>query len=160
MLADMHMEAQRLAMLEAMGIDVYVLRTHADMPVVTASETAQASSEGADLVVVCARAAKGDAHVARLRACLPQAIGLVPSRILWIEPDAVGELTAPPPARAYLLLGGALTRALGLHLSTTQQNTPVIAVADEPAASLRDGLSKRALWQALKPVARTLRTGA
>jgi hypothetical protein len=152
MLADKPMDSQRLAMLEAMGVDVYFLRTSVD------SQTALAPAAGAgvDLVVACAAPTAADRHGARLRKLLPHALGLAPDRIGWIEPDAAGELLPPPPARAYLVLGATLTRSLGVHLSTTQQNTAVIAVADEPAVSLRDGLSKRALWQALKPVARRL----
>ena len=48
-------------------------------------------------------------------------------------------------------------RALGVHLSTMQQNATAIAAVGEPAALLRDGAAKRALWQALKSVARRLR---
>jgi hypothetical protein len=36
----------------------------------------------------------------------------------------------------------------------------VIAVADAPHACLADGLARRALWQALKPIARHLRHSA
>jgi len=59
--------------------------------------------------------------------------------------------------RAYLALGAEMPRALGANLSTMQQMAATIAAADEPRASLRSGLSKRALWQALKPLARQLR---
>ena len=150
-------EAQRRDMLAAMGIDVYVLRTHTQA---TAPFATSVAAVDADLVVACAHTAAASVYAVRLRELLPHTLGIEPSRIRWIEADAVGAFAAPPSAHAYLLLGAPLLRTLGVHLSTTQQYTAVIAVADEPETSLRNGLAKRALWQALKPVARCLRAPA
>ena len=89
-------EAQRAALLQAMGVDVYCLR---------GSEQAIGHAGGTSVeaaVAVCAR-------------------------------------------------------SLGVSLSTMQQNAKTIASIGEPATLLRAAAAKRALWQALKPVARRLR---
>jgi hypothetical protein len=157
-------EAQRLQTLAAMGIDVYMLRTRgAGVPALGASAVqAEAPVAGANalpaLVVACAQGV--DAHTPRLRASLPLALGIAAARIAWIEPDDAGALSAPPAAPAYLALGADLARALGEQLSTMQQMSAVIAVADAPRACLGSGLARRALWQALKPIARHLQRSA
>ena len=158
-------EIQRLQTLAAMGIDVYLLRTHdvgaagdESGAVVPGSEisAAGAKAELPALVVACARRTDADVHTSRLHAALPLALGVAAARIVWIEPDAVGVLVAPPAAPAYLALGTEVARALGEQLSTMQQMSAVIAVADAPDACLGNGLARRALWQALKPIARHL----
>jgi len=158
---------QRQALLAAMGIDVYLLRGSAlDAAASSATPLADSVPEGAappqegiGLLVACARAGAEDAgRTQRLRALLPLALGVAAPYVRWIEADPAGELGGVPAARAYLALGAAMPRALGAHLSTMQQMSSTIAAADAPAASLRDGLAKRALWQALKPLARTLRS--
>jgi hypothetical protein len=156
-------EAQRLQALSAMGIDVYLLRTRgARVPAV--GETLQAEAPDAEantlppaLVVACAHGV--DADTPRLRAALPLALGISAARIVWIEPDGSGALASPPSAPAYLALGADLARALGEQLSTMQQMSAVIAVADAPRACLGSSLARRALWQALKPIARQLMRG-
>jgi hypothetical protein len=162
-------ETQRQTLLAAMGIDVYLLRTRdvgsvrgvgretakpVQVPSIPAADAAQ---ENIALVVACSRCAGDDTHTARLRAALPLVLGISAGRIGWIETDAGGVLAAPPPAPAYLALGSSLARALGEQLSTMQQKSSVIAVADAPQACLGNALAKRALWQALKPIARHLR---
>lgn len=157
-------EAQRLQTLAAMGIDVYLLRTRdAGVPAVantafaTDSPVGDSKSALPALVVACARSV--DADTPRLRAALPLALGICAARIVWIEPDAAGALASPPSAPAYLALGADLAHALGEQLSTIQQMSAVIAVADAPRACLGNGLARRALWQALKPIARRLQRG-
>jgi hypothetical protein len=160
-------EAQRLQTLAAMGIDVYLLRApdaavanvaRGEIAPVSQAAVGGAASAQPALVVACARDV--DAHARRLRASLPLALGIVAGRIVWIEPDATGALPAPPTAPAYLALGADLARVLGEQLSTMQQMSAVIAVADAPNACLGSGLARRALWQALKPIARHLRHGS
>ncbi len=162
-------ETQRHDVLAAMGIDVYLLRKRdAGVPAAAAARpdvpeaVAPDAAVPADivLVVACSRSVGADPATARLRASLPLALGVAAARIGWIEPGAAGELPAPPAAPAYLALGTELARALGEHLSTKQQMSSVIAVADAPQACLANALAKRALWQALKPVARRLRQRA
>lgn len=158
-------ESQRRELLHAMGIDVYLLRGAPVAPATrgaalvdsNAAPAAQSAMGEVELVVACAAAAGRDAAATRLRNLLPLALGLPGERIRWMAADADGTLPEPPPARAYLALGAEMPRALGANLSTMQQMSALIAAADEPAASLRDGLSKRVLWQALKPLARQLR---
>jgi hypothetical protein len=155
-------EAQRLQTLAAMGIDVYLLRTRGAAVGEAAAEAGpslQAPIAGAKagslaLVVACAQG--GDADTPRLRAALPLVLGISATRIVWIEPDVAGTLASPPAAPAYLALGADVARALGEQLSTMQQMSAVIAVADAPRACLGNGLARRALWQALKPIARHL----
>ena len=157
-------EAQHFDMLAAMGIDVYLLRTRDTAAVGDgdrADATASAASVGAisaspALVVACARGASADAHTGHLRGALPLALGVAAARIVWIEPDAAGVLATAPAANAYLALGADMARALGEQLSTMRQMSAVIAVADAPRACLSNSLARRALWQALKPVARQL----
>jgi hypothetical protein len=166
----MLVETQRLQTLAAMGIDVYLLRTRdaaatSDTPAAAALAPAisagGAQAESPTLVVACARSADADVHAARLRSALPLALGVAAARIAWIEPDAAGVLALPATAApAYLALGTDLARALGEQLSTMQQMSAVIAVADAPRACLGNGLARRVLWQALKPIARHLRRGA
>jgi DNA polymerase III psi subunit len=152
-------EAQRLQTLAAMGIDVYLLRTRSCAVVGEPALSLHAPVAGANaasLAVVFACARGDDADTPRLRAALPLALGISATRITWIEPDAVGALASPPSAPAYLALGADVARALGAQLSTMQQNSAVIAVADAPRACMSNGLARRALWQALKPIARRL----
>lgn len=146
-------EAQRRGMLAEMGIDVYLLRAAAPAP----AAPDKAVGDGAALVVACPTGTAASPHGASLRKVLPFALGIAAERVRWIEADAAGALPEAPDAPGYLALGAEMPRALGAHLSTMQQNAATIAAADAPAHSLRDGLSKRALWQALKPLARRLR---
>jgi hypothetical protein len=159
-------EAQRHEVLAAMGIDVYLLRkrdagkqsaaaVRLDVPEAVSPRAAMPAD--IVLVVACSRSVDADPATARLRAGLPLALGVAAARIGWIETDAAGDLPPPPAAPAYLALGTELARSLGAQLSTKQQMASVIAVADAPRACLANALAKRALWQALKPVARRLR---
>ena len=141
-------EAQRLSVLHAMGIDVYRLRAP-DAPA-SASARDDAADAGATVAVI----GKRDAIPARLQAQLPRALGVANERVHW------GDVTAahlPENAAAYVVIGTEGARALGVQLSTMQQNATLIAATAEPAVLLRDGAAKRALWQILKPVARRLR---
>jgi hypothetical protein len=150
-------EAQRLQTLAAMGIEVYLLRAHGAAVVGETALQAQAPAADANMLPALVVACAADAATPRLRAALPLALGISTARIVWIEPDAAGAFVSPPPSPAYLALGADLARALGEQLSTMQQMSAVIAVADAPRACLGNGLARRALWQALKPIARHLR---
>lgn len=154
-----------------MGIDVYLLRARdVAAPGGPARETTKpariptvaADARQADiaLVVACSSSVDADACAAYLRKVLPLALGVGAGRVRWIETDVAGTLAAPPSAPAYLALGTQLARALGEQLSTMQQKSSVIAVADAPRACLSSALARRALWQALKPIARHLRRSA
>lgn len=147
MLAD----SQRRDMLAAMGIDVYVLRA-------TQAERADTPASVADwLIVAATAAAMKSTQCAHLQKWLPGIVGLAPDRVRWIAADAADSFDSVPTAQAYLVLGAALARSLGAHLSATQQHSAVIAVADEPALSFGNAIAKRALWQTLKPIARRAR---
>ncbi len=137
-------DAQRLRILMAMGVDVYALRSQA--PAAAAPR----------LVVVSAQGVRRDTRLARLFVQLPHALGLASAAIDWLEADAHGALCAPPRAPAYLVLGAQMARSLGVQLSTMQQNSSAIAVTADPAQLPGSAADKRALWQALKPLARRL----
>ena len=164
----MHMlaEAERRSLLAAMGIDVYLLRQRGAGPTrivdeeiaePVAAPVASANPGNIALVVAHSGSAAADSHARLLHSALPLALGIPAARIAWIETDALGAFASPPSAPAYLALGTEPARALGEELSTMQQMSAVIAVADAPHACLASALARRALWQALKPVARHLR---
>ena len=137
-------ETQRLALLRAMGIDVFRLRA-ADPPAAVPAAAAQATN----VAVICGR----DAVPARFKTQLPRALGIAQERLLWLDPGAA----VPAAAAAYVVVGTEAARALGVQLSTMQQNTCVIAATAEAAELLHGAAAKRALWQVLKPVARRVR---
>lgn len=142
-------EAQRQQTLAAMGIDVYVART-------TVAASLAPAASAADVIVICTPATAQAAPTQCLRRALPLALRCAPARIAWINTAADGTFAPVPNAAAYLALGQTLSHALAEHVATTQQNNAIVAVADEPAVGLRDALSRRALWQILKPIARAL----
>ena len=137
-------EAQRLSMLQAMGIDAYCLRTAA----AAAPPLTQAIARGVAVI------GERNAIPARLHAQLPRALGVAAERVQWCDVSAAD---LPENAAAYVVIGTEAARALGVQLSTMQQNATVIAATAEAAALLSDGAAKRAFWQILKPVARRLR---
>lgn len=154
------MDANRLRLLEAMGIDVYALRAHDAAP---ARDAAQGNADGGEsagprLAVVCASGVRREARLARLFAQLPQTVGIAADAIHWLEADAGGALSGAADAPAYLVFGAAMARALGVQLSTMHQSTVTIAVTADPAQLPGSAADKRALWQALKPIVRRLRT--
>ncbi len=153
MLAEVQPDSRRRELLVAMGIDVYVLRG-SESALSRASKTSVASEW---LVVAAGEAAMKSTQCAQLRKALPAAVGISADRIRWLTADESASFDSVPAARAYLVLGSALARSLGAHLSAKQQNASVIAVADEPAHSYSSAMSKRALWQTLKPIARRIR---
>jgi hypothetical protein len=148
-------DAARLRMLEAMGVEVYALRVRASAPAASI-----APGTAPRLAVVCARGVRAEARLACLFKHLPQTFAIAAEAIQWIEADANGELRAAPQAPACLVIGGAMARALGAQMSTAQQNSATIAVTAEPAQLPGSAADKRALWQALKPIARRLRAAA
>jgi hypothetical protein len=146
-------ESQRRQMLAAMDIDVYVLReVHA-----VRTETRANDSAGAWLIVAAPDTAMKSTQCAQLRKSLPFMLGVTDDRVRWIVAEDAGSFDPVPSANAYLVLGAALARSLVAQLTASQQNAAVIAVADEPAISFGTAMSKRALWQTLKPIARRVR---
>ena len=148
-------------MLAAMGVEVYRLRSQPAQPTASADVGAIAGTAAANdatrLLIVCARGQRRDARLARLYAQLPRALCTDATSIAWTEADAAGAISPPPVVPAYLVLGSAMARAVGAHLSTAQQQASVIAVTADAAQLPGNAVGKRALWQALKPIARALR---
>jgi hypothetical protein len=137
-------ETQRVSILRAMGIEVFRLRAAAAPDAVV-----EAGFGSAQVVVVCT----SQAVPGRFRAQLPYALGIAPERVRWCEREA----EAPEDAAAYVVIGTEAARALGVQLSTMQQNRSIIAATADVPDLLRDGSARRALWQSLKPVARRMR---
>lgn len=164
-------ETQRQQFLEAMGVDVYVLRTRAESPVAEIIGRAADTEAGKKpivtrtaqrrLVIVCERAHGNSREVVdRQHALIVRALGLDAAQIDWLFADAKQLERDPPALSAWLVLGEHLARVLGQQLSTQQQNASVIAVLPALPNALRGGVNQRAFWQALKPLARVLRQPA
>jgi hypothetical protein len=163
-------EGRRLQVLAAMGVDVYQLRgvrgvVSADVLALPAliSESVGAAAIGAvsvNMAAVCARGIRAELRIARLFANLPRALGIVSSRLTWVEMAADGTLPALPDVPCYLFVGSAIARACAAQLSLTQQNQATIAVCAEPEELLAGAPARRALWHAIKPLARRLRAEA
>jgi hypothetical protein len=152
----------RAGILAAMGIEVYRLRERASAAVSgdvlgTSADTRASANAAPRVLIVCAHGQRGEARLSRLYAQLPRALRVDAAAIRWSEADAQGAIPPPPSVSAYLALGAPMARALGTHLSTAQQQAAVIAVTADAAQLPGDATGKRALWQALKPIARALR---
>jgi len=159
-------EGRRLQVLAAMGVDVYQLRVSdvaSRAPLALAAEVQENLVGGfvgaADIgvVAVCARGARTDLKLARLFAQLPRSLGIPASRVTWLEMSSDGALPALPVVPCYLFVGSAIARGCAAQLSLTQQNEAAIAVCAEPHELLAGVTARRALWQAIKPLARRLR---
>lgn len=142
-------EAQRREMLATMGVDVYVLRS--------APATAPAAMAGAiRIAVLCAKDDGLHPCANVLRKALSLALGCAAMRIDWIEVASIDAVEIPA-APVCLILGAEVARAVNAHEASKRSDDVLIAVADAPRLSLGDALARRALWQALKPIARYVR---
>lgn len=141
----MQVEARRRT-LAAMGIDVYRLRD------AMGSAQHSTATRRSHIVVVCAPEAMQSAAALHLRECLPRALGCAQSRVRWIGPHEA-DAAALSAQDACLLLDNRTASEFACGTAAPE----LVAVADAPAQSLRDGLARRALWQALKPLARYVR---
>ncbi|HEX6833561.1 MAG TPA: hypothetical protein VF132_08505 [Rudaea sp.] len=148
-------EPQRRVLLQAMGVDVYRVRAKPSVPDRAASdfENLDSTPNAARVVAICPRGYRETA--AKFCARLGDVLGVAPDRLTWLEVRDPAALAAPE-AEIYVVFGAPLARALGEKMSTMQQMRTLIALIDEAPA--RDGAAKRALWEALKPVARRLRS--
>ena len=135
-------EARRRELLGALGIDLYVPRA------------APERGCAAVLVVLCAAAVARTPGARHLQRALPNALGVPAPRVVWVAQEE-----ALPPAAACLVLGAEPGSAGDAQLSTMRQSGGLIAVAGKPDVCLGRPDARRALWQALKPVARRLREG-
>ena len=142
-------ETQRREMLATMGVDVYVLR---DAP-------APVPMRAADIriAVVYDEDDARHSNMTVLRKALPFALGCNAACIDWLPISAMDAATPLPPATAYLLLGAQVAGAAKVRIDKSRHDELTVAVADAPGSSLAHALARRALWQALKPIARRLR---
>ena len=155
-------EGGRLAVLAAIGIDVYRLRVSdapGDRSRVAALAEHSAVAEPVRLVVGCVNGAGRNGNLARLLPQLLRSVGVADAAVRRIETAADGSLAELPRAPAYLMIGAAAARACSAHLSIEQQNTLMLVVIDDEPASLHNAAAKRTLWQQLKPLAKRLRAG-
>jgi len=158
-------EGRRLQVLAAMGVDVYKLRATGGVAPVAAPGLAAGGREtigaaAANVVAVCASCIGAELRLARLFAQLPRALGANAARLTWIELAADGAAPALPDVPCYLFVGSATARVCAAQLSLTQQNQATIAVCAEPQELLAGAPARRALWHAIKPLARRLRAEA
>jgi len=146
-------EARRFEILAALGIDVYVLRA-APPPAALPAMAVAGEPASPRLVVACAPAARIELQPRCTQ--LVRALGLAQDDVAFLS---AGAAVAPPvpEAPAYLMLGAEAARACSAQLPLGRQQSAAIAVVDDSAARARDGAGKRALWSALKPLARRLR---
>jgi len=153
-------DARQLAILAAIGIDVYRLRARdAAIPVRPAAATAAPEpADGADIRLVIAAEAglRREPRAARRIAQRARAIGAADAQTRSID-VADGAAVALPDAPAYLLIGAA-ARACGSQMPIARQQAAAIAVIDELA--IATGAARRVAWQTLKPLARRVRAGA
>jgi hypothetical protein len=151
-------EARRLEILAALGVDVYVLRDAPPPapPALAVPDEPARQLSPPRLVVACAPAARIEWQPRCTQ--LVRALGLAQDAVTFLS---AGAAVAPPvpEAPAYLMLGAEAARACSAQLPLARQQSAAIAVVDDSAVRARDGAGKRALWSALKPLARRLRAG-
>lgn len=151
-------EAERQQYLHAMNIDVYVLRARVAMGAEAKTDSSVTTIDAAHprLIIVYERA---DVNMhERQHAQIARSLGVTAAQIEWLDADAAQRECSSSMPQVWLVLGEHLLQVLDQQLSTQQQNALVIAVVPALPHAMLDGARKRALWQALKPLARALRT--
>lgn len=149
--------ALRLRQLDAMGVVAYQLRRRA--PVAADAEAADAAATAPELAAVRV-AVISDQPRERTAAVLAAALGVAEAALLWHIPREGRLAELDHDATAFLVLGNHLARVLGAELPTTAQQAATIVVTSAPAQWRGDGMAKRLLWQALRPLRRQLREQA
>ena len=154
-------DGRRLELLAAIGIDVYRLRrpvgeaAPAGDPVAAPAD--RSAGDSGRLAIVCQRDVRVAGRSKLPIAALLRALRVGADAVTWVETSTDGSVSALPDLPAYLMIGAAAARAASAQLKLTQQQRATIVVTDEAPTLLRDAAAKRALWQALKPLARRLR---
>lgn len=149
-------DGRRRELLAAIGIDVYCLRATAGA--VEEAAPAYAAARVTRAVIACPAGTRSDAKLAKPFAHLVRALGLGADDAAWVETDGDRLKAALPNVSCYLMLGATAARACSAQLSLEQQTAATIAVAAESAEAFGDGPARRALWHAIKPLVRRLRT--
>ena len=149
-------DGRRLEILAAIGVDVYRLRAAA-RDAATPAPSGAAAAPAARIAIVCARAARAGSSGKSPLTPILRALGVDAAAANWIETTGDGGAGTLPDLPAYLMIGAAAARAASQQLTLTQQQQATIVVTPEADALPRDAAAKRALWQALKPLARRLR---
>jgi hypothetical protein len=151
MLAD----ARRLALLDAMGVDVYRPRAKPSFESQRGSTSISQNDAGsARIAVLCAPHARtSNSFFAKLHGIL----GMGAENLVWIENDSSQSFQIPERIDAYLIFGTQRARALGEKLSTMEQMETVIAIVDDMPPTSMSVENKRALWRAMKPIVRRIR---
>lgn len=153
-------DARQLAILAAIGIEVFRLRAPPGAPADPVAAPGTTSDAGANpasprLVVAAAAGLRSDARCAARIAQIVRAVGAPQSATAWIDVAAGAAATALPDAPAYLMLGAAAARACSAQMPIARQQAASIAVIDDIGA-VDSGAARRVLWQTLKPLARRL----
>lgn len=156
-------DARQLAILAAIGIDVYCLRgpEPAAAPPGAGELAADAAAVGGAtdvrLVIATSAGLLRDRRMAQRVAQLARAIGAAPAQTRTVDVGADG--AALPDAPAYLMIGAAAARACSAQMPIARQQAAAIAVVDDLAA-IGGGAVRRVLWQTLKPLAWRVRAAA
>ncbi len=152
----MHDDAD-LRRLAEMGIKVYRLRgTPAAAREDATAPRAAARAMPADAAPVLLLAADGsDDHP--VLSAVGQALAFARVGSVCVKAD---DIAARDDARALVVFGQALARALGARLSAQRQAQIDWVVTSEPAALRGDALAKRALWGELRRIMRRLHAAA
>jgi hypothetical protein len=149
-------DARQLQVLAAIGIDVYRLRS---MPA-GAAACADAASAAPALVVACAKGDRSRADSARWLSQILRALGATDETTTWVETAPGAALPAVPDAPAYLMIGSDVARACSAQMPLQRQDRATIAILADIGDLGGGATQRRALWQALKPLARRLRAAA
>src|SRR3569832_2058966 len=142
-------DARQLAILAAIVIDVYRLRS-TDTLARTHSQRAMESSDGAApaeacFVIAAESRLRRDTRSAQRIAQIVRAIGAREAQTRWIDVAADGAIASVPDAAAYLLVGSVAARTCSASMPIERQQAAANAVIDDLAA-FDSGSARRVLW--------------
>ena len=150
------LDERRRELLAAIGIELYCLRAPAADAAGTPAHEPATTAAGVRVAIAIPRGIRGDAGLASLLAQLVRALGIGAAEAAWIETDGERVEAPLPEVGCYLMLGAAAARAGSAQLPLERQRAATIAVSAECGELFRDAASRRALWQALKPLVQRL----
>lgn len=145
---------RRRRQLDAMGVVTYRLRQRG---VAAASAgTAETATAIAAVPNHLRVAVISDQPRGAATRTIAAALGIAETALLWHMPRDGRLVELDLDAAAFLVLGNHLARVLGAELPTAAQQAASIVVTSAPAQWRGDGMAKRLLWQALRPLRRQL----
>lgn len=140
----MRTQSQRYAILQALGIDTYVLRKGNVSSLIRSPRLVIAYESSLSL------------RTQPLIADLVRSLQLHPEEIAWVHVKE-GVWPSLPVSKNWLVLGEHLAQSLREKLATVQSSTSfAISVATYPEKICCDNIHKRSLWQTVKLLLREL----